>query len=158
MIERLLPRTIDNSYRGSKVALWILGFVAAVRTAMSVNSSLNGRTVLVTADGVPLATYPADASRTVVALFAIWAWAVLLFAFIAVLALVRYRGLTPLVLSLFVLEHAGRKVILQSLPIVRSATAPASWINATLLSLMLLGLMLSLWRRDAVAGSAAANA
>jgi hypothetical protein len=147
MIGRLLPRTIDGSYGGSKVALWLLGLVAALKLAMGLNSILNGRSVLSTADGIPLATYPADAAQTVVALFAIWAWSLLLFALLSVLVLVRYRSLTPFMFALLLVEHAGRKVILQFIPMVRSDNAPASWINAALLALMALGFVLSLWRR-----------
>lgn len=147
MIDRLLPRAIDNSYRGSKAALWVLGLVAAVKLAMAINSIANGRTVLAVADGVPLAAYPPDAAQTLVAFFAIWAWELLLLALLAVLTLVRYRAMTSLVLLLFVVEHLGRKLILQSIPIVRNHGAPASWINASLLAAMVLGLLLSLWHR-----------
>jgi hypothetical protein len=147
MIDRLLPRTLDNSYSGSKAALWLLGIIAALEMAMGLNCIVNGRSVLSSADGVPLGTYPADAAQTAVALFAIWAWGLLLFALLAVLALVRYRSMAPLLFALFLLEHAGRKLILQNIPMVRSDNAPASWINAALLSLMVLGFFLSLWRR-----------
>jgi MYXO-CTERM domain-containing protein len=82
-----------------------------------------------------------------VALFAIWAWSLLLFALLAVLVLVRYRSLTSLVFAVLLVEHAGRKLILQFIPIARSDNAPASWINAALLALMALGFLLSLWRR-----------
>ena len=148
MIDRLLPRTIDNAYSGSKAALWLLGILAAVKIAMALNCIVNGRSVLSSADGVPLATYPADAAQTAVALFALWAWGVLLFALLAVLTLVRYRAMTPFAFALLLTEHAGRKLILQFIPIVRSDNAPASWINAALLSLMALGFLLSLRRRE----------
>lgn len=147
MIGRLLPRTIDGSYGGSKAALWLLGIVAALKLAMGLNGILNGPFVLSTADGVPLATYPADAAQTVVALFAIWAWSLALFALLAVLTLVRYRSLTSFVFALLLVEHLGRKLILQFIPMVRSVSAPASWINAALLALMASGFLLSLWRR-----------
>ena len=144
MIERLLPPVVDNTYRGSKVALWLLGLLAAVKLAMGLNGIFNGRTILSTADGVPLATYPADAAQTAVALFAIWAWSLFLLALLAVLTLVRYRSMTSFMFALLLVEHTGRKLILQVNPIIRSGNAPASWINAALLSLMALGLLLSL--------------
>jgi hypothetical protein len=146
MLERLFPRVIDNSYRGSKVALWLLGVVAAIKMAMGLNSIFNGAFVLSTADGVPLATYPVDAARTLLAVFALWAWGLFLFALLAVLALVRYRSMTPLAFTLLLSEHLGRKLILQFLPMIRSVSGPASWINVVLLVLMVLGLLLSLRR------------
>ena len=158
MIRRLFPVTPDGPYRGAKTALWLLGIVAALKMAMGLNSIFNGRTVLSSADGVPLAAYPADAAQTVAALFAIWAWSLLLFALLAVLVLVRYRSLTSLVFAVLLLEHAGRKLILQFIPIVRSDNAPASWINAALLSVMALGFLLSLWRRSGSQGHGAPRA
>ncbi|HET7712400.1 MAG TPA: hypothetical protein VFL80_10765 [Thermoanaerobaculia bacterium] len=147
MIDRLFPRTIDNSYRGAKAALWLLGLVAAVKLVMGLNCIVNGRHILSSVDGIPLATYPADAAQTVVAMFAIWAWGLFLISSFAVLTLVRYRSMTSLSFALLLLEHAGRKLILQSIPIARSTTAPAAGINTALLALMAAGLLLSLWRK-----------
>lgn len=152
MLSRILPRTIDNRYTGSKAALWLLGAIAVVKLAMALNSIFNGRFVLSSADGVPLATYPADAAHTAVALLAIWAWGLFLFALLAVLTLVRYRSMTALMFVLLLAEHGGRRVILQFLPIIRTDNAPASWVNGALLSLMALGLVLSLWRRGGSQG------
>lgn len=146
MLERLLPRVIDNRYRGPKAALWLLGLLAAIRITMSLNSILNGAFVLTAADGVPLQTYPADASGTIVAIFALRSWGQLLLALLAVLTLVRYRSMTSAVFALLLCEYAGRKLILQFLPIIRSGTPPASAINTTLFALMIVGLLLSLWR------------
>lgn len=157
MLDRLFPREIDNAYRGPKVALWILGFLAASKITMGLNSVVNGVYVLTSADGVPLESYPAAAAQTIVAIFALWGWALFLFALLAVLVLVRYRSMTPLAYALLLAEHLGRKAILQFLPIVRSDTAPAWWVNAVLLALMVVGLVLSLWRRGAPGGATAAQ-
>jgi len=149
MLERLLPRVIDNSYRGPKTALWLLGLLAFVKLAMGLNSIFNGVFVLSSADGVPLATYPSAAAQTIVAIFALWALGQVVLALLAVLALVRYRRMTPLLFALLLAEHLGRKLILQFLPIIRSDAAPASAINAALLAAMVVGLLLSLWQRTA---------
>jgi hypothetical protein len=146
VLDRLFPRAIDNSYRGAKSALWLLGFLAAIRMAMGLNSIFNGASVLSGADGVPLASYPPAAVRTLLTVFAFWAWGLVLFSLIALLALVRYRAMTPLVFTLLLVEHLGRKVIIQVLPIARSGAAPASWINTTLLVVTVVGLLLSLRR------------
>ena len=147
MLSRLFPRVLDNTFRGSKAALWLLGLLAAVKLAMGVNSIFNGATVLTSADGIPLQTYPAAAAQTIVALFALRALEQILLALLAMLALVRYRAMTPFLFALFLTEHLGRKLILQFLPIARSAAAPASTINAVLLTMMVAGLLLSLWQR-----------
>ena len=72
MLEQLLPRTIDNTYRGQKAALWLLGLLLLMKTAMGLNSIINGYKVATSADGIPLDTYPPAAARTIVALFGIW--------------------------------------------------------------------------------------
>jgi hypothetical protein len=146
MLDRLLPPLIDNSYGGPKPALWLLGFLAAIKAVMSLNSIFNGYAVLTSADGVPLPSYPAEAAQTIVTVFALWAVGQLLFALLAILALVRYRSMTSLLFGLFLIEHLGRKVVLQFLPITRSGAAPASVINLVLLAVMAGGLLLSLRR------------
>jgi len=50
-------------------------------------------------------------------------------------------------------EHLGRKLILQFLPIVRVGAPPASAINLGLLTLILIGLALSLWPRKSSEGT-----
>jgi hypothetical protein len=147
MLDRLLPRVIDNSYRGPKAALWLLGVVAALKMAMSLNSIFNGPFVLSSADGIPLSNYPPDATQTILAIFALWAWGHLLLALLAFLALVRYRSLTPLIYTLLLTEHLGRKAILKFLPITRGAAPTASYVTTALLALMAGGLLLSLWQR-----------
>ena len=149
MFESLFPRTIDNSYRGPKAALWILGVVAAIKIAMSLNSIFNGFFVLTSADGVPLPAYPPDAAQSLIAIFAMWAWGHLLFALLALMAVVRYRSMTSLMFMLLLAEHLVRKLILFYLPIVRSGNATASYVNYALLALMVAGLLLSLRQRSA---------
>ena len=149
MFESLFPLTIDNSYRGPKAALWILGVVAAIKIAMSLNSIFNGFFVLTSADGVPLPAYPPDAAQALMAMFAMWAWGHLLFALLALMAVVRYRRMTSLMFMLLLAEHLGRKLILLYLPIVRSGNATASYVNYALLALMVAGLLLSLRQRPA---------
>ncbi|MFZ2490710.1 MAG: hypothetical protein WA208_04415 [Thermoanaerobaculia bacterium] len=147
ILRRFFPRVIDNSWRGPKAALWLLGLLAAIKMAMGANSIFNGWVVLASADGVPLRTYPGAAAQTIVAFFALWALGQILLALLATLALVRYRAMTPLLFALLLTEHLGRKLILQFLPIVRIGNAPASAINAALLAMMVAGLLLSVWQR-----------
>src|SRR5436190_12188601 len=69
--ERLFPRKIDNSYAGSKIALWVFAFVIIIRAIQSVMIILNGYSIAQSADGIPLGTYPAAAAQTIVAIFAL---------------------------------------------------------------------------------------
>jgi hypothetical protein len=148
MFDDLFPRTIDNTYRGHRIALVLFGILLFLKTAMSLGSIFNGRAALTGADGVPLDTYPAAAAQTIVALFAIYALLGLLFCVLGVLALVRYRRIVPSMLALFLVEHLTRKLILRFIPIVRVGSPPAFAINLVLLGVIVAGLALSLWRRS----------
>ena len=141
----ILPRTIDNTYRGSKIALWIFGVLLLLKTVMSVNSTFNGYTVLTTADGIPLDAYPPAAAGTIVAFFAIFALSQFVVCVLCAIALIRYRSAVPFMFALLLAEHLGRKLILQLLPVTRIGSPPASVIGYILLALMITGLALSLW-------------
>jgi len=147
MFSQLLPRTIDNAYRGHKLALWLLGLLVFMKVAMSLNSIFNGYSVASSADGIPLDTYPPAAARTIVSLFAIFGLAHFVICLLCVLVLVRYRSMIPFMFALLLLEHLGRRLILYVMPIVRTGTPPAFAVNLVLLGLTITGLALSLRSR-----------
>jgi hypothetical protein len=69
MFDRLLPKPIDNTYSGSKIALWLFGLVVFVHILQSVVVIVNGHSIAQSADGIPLETYPAAAAQTILAIF-----------------------------------------------------------------------------------------
>lgn len=144
MLDQLLPPRIDNTFRGYRPALWILGLLLVVRTLMSVNSIVNAAGVAASADGIPLASFPPAAAQTVIALFALSAFARLATTLLGALALVRYRAMVPLVFALFLFEHLGRMAVLGAMPIPRAGDPPASAIGFILLGLVVAGLVVSL--------------
>jgi hypothetical protein len=150
MIDRFLPPVIDNAYRGRRAALWIFGFLIFMKTAMSLNSIFNGDVVATSADGLPLDTYPPGATRTIVSLFAIWGLGHLMLCLLSLLALVRYRSMVPFMFALLLIEHLSRRLIFRLMPIPRTGSPPAPVINMILLTLMVAGLALSLWRRPTI--------
>ncbi len=147
ILDRLLPRRIDNAYQGSNIALWILGLLIAVRTMQSVMLLVNGRSIVQSADGVPLETYPAAAAQTILALFALSAVSRLVISLICVVVLVRYRRAVPLMFLLLLVTYAAGQLVGRVVPIVRVGQPPAAVMNLTLLGLTVIGLVLSLWKR-----------
>lgn len=145
----LLPREVDNDYRGHKAALWLLALLLLMKVSMSVNSIFNGRLVASSADGIPLDTFTAAGAQTVVSLFATLGLSQLMICLLGILVLVRYRALMPLLFSLLLLEYVGRRLISLYLPVPRTGTPPGFTINLILLALMLVGLVLSLRNRGA---------
>jgi hypothetical protein len=146
MLNHLLPRHADNTYRGHKVALWLFGLVVSLRVVMGFNSMLNARYVASSADGIPLDTFPPAAAQTAVSLFALLGLSNLVIALLGVLVLVRYRTLVPFMFVLLLLHHLARQLIFAMLPIPRTGAPPGSVISFVLLGLMVVGLALSLWR------------
>lgn len=147
MIEKLLPKSVDNAYGGYKLGLWLFALVVFVQTFQGFMVIFNGYTVAAGADGIPLDTYAPAAAQTVVAVFALLGLSRLVISLICIMALVRYRSAIPLMFALLVIEQLAKKLILHFIPIVRAGEAPGSAINITILALMIVGLALSLWRR-----------
>jgi len=148
MFNQLLPTRINNTYRGHKVALWLFALVVFMRVIMSLNSILNGRMVLSSADGIPVDTYAPVAAQTVVSLFALLGFSIFVICLLCILVLVRYRSMVPLMFALLLLHQLGTRVILLLLPIVRTGSPPGIYVNLILVALMIVGLGLSLWNRE----------
>ncbi len=130
MLERLLPRLVDDSYRGHPLALW--AFVPI--TLMTLWRSL---THMFRADGgaqsiatIPLDTYPEAAATAVVVIFSLWGLQQLLLGFVYGLVLLRYKALLPLMYLLLVLEYVGRLGLgVWKGPIETISTPPGARLN-----------------------------
>ncbi len=147
MFNQLLPQRIDNTYRGYKLALWLFALLLFMKITMSLNSIFNAYSVASSADGIPLDTYTSAAARTVVSLFALLGLSHFMICLLCILVLARYRSMIPFMFALLLLEYLSRKLILQFLPIIRTATPPGFYVNLVLLALMIVGLALSLRRQ-----------
>jgi hypothetical protein len=146
MRSQLLPRQVDNTYRGYRLGIWLFVLLVVIKVAMGLNSMFNGYSVASSADGIPLDTFTPDAAQTVVALFAIWGLSHVVFAILCLVVLGRYRSLIPLMFALLLVEQVSRRLILLFLPIARSGTPPGFFVNVVLLAVTVVGLGLSLRR------------
>src|SRR5438045_585720 len=142
MLNRLLPRRVDNIYRGSKIALVLFGIVVAVRITQSVAIIVNGHSIARSADGIQLETYSPAAAQTIVALFAISSLNRLLISLVCVVVLVRYRSAIPSMFALLALGYLVGEIILRFVPIVRVGTPPGPIVNLIMFGLMIAGLAL----------------
>ena len=147
MLKRILPRQIDNDFRGHWLALWLFGAVVLVKLGISMGTMFNGHEAASSADGIPLDTFTPAGAQTVISLFAIWGLAQFVICLLCILALVRYRAMIPLLFALLLLEYLGKRVILVFLPVAKTGTPPGSVINLVLLGVMIIGLALSLQAR-----------
>ena len=148
MFAKLLPQPIDNTYRGYKVALWLFGLVVGVTIIQGVFVIFNGYSTIMSADGIPLNTYPPAAAQTIVALWAQRGLSRLIISLPGVLVLVRYRSAIPLMFVLLMLNYLASQLIFQFVPVVRTGTPPGPIVNLIMFALMIIGLALSLRRRS----------
>jgi len=144
-LDRILPPSVDNTYRGQRLAPWLLVALVAVKVVMGVNSIVNGASVASSADGIPLDAFPSTAARTVVALFSLVGLSHLVIGLLGALVLIRYRALVPFIFAVILLDHAAGQLILQAMPIATTGTAPGGAINLGLFALEITGFALSLW-------------
>ena len=147
MLNQLLPPRLDNAYRGRRLALWLFGLVVLIKSIQSVMIIVNGYSIATSADGIPLETYPAAAAQTILALFAILSLNRLLISLVCVVVLVRYRSAIPSMFALLALGYLAGEIILRFIPIIRVGTPPGPIVNLVMFALMIVGLVLSLWRR-----------
>lgn len=148
MLNRLLPRHIDNTYHGHKVALWLFAVLVLMKSAISLSSIFDGRDVAISADGIPLDTFTPAGAQAVVSAFAAWGLAQLIICLLCILVLARYRATVPFMFALLLLEHLSRRLLFHVMPIVRTGTPPGFYVNLLLTALMVVGLALSLRGRD----------
>lgn len=149
MFDRLLPQPIDNRYSGSKIALWLLGLIVFVHIVQSILVLFNGYSTAQSADGIPLETYPAAAAQTILAIFMLASLRRLIISLVCAVVLLRYRSVVPLMFVLLGLNYLGGQLIFRFVPIVRIGTPPGVLMNLIMFGLTIVGLALSLWRRDA---------
>ena len=153
VLERLLPKRIDNHFRGYRAALWLLGIHVALKLVMSVNSIFNTRSVATGADGLRLDTLPLESAQLLLMLFALIAIGQLFLTLVALLALVRYRAMVPLVFAMLLLEQLCRRALVLDYAIARDGAPVGMYINIGLTAILSIGLVLSLtgsgYRREA---------
>jgi hypothetical protein len=142
MLKRLLPVTIDNTYRGHTLGLWLLALVVAVRLLQILSVMIDGPGILASADGIPLHTFGAQGAQTAVAAFIGMGISRLLISIICGIVLLRYRSVVTALFALLVLHDIARELVLQH---VRTGTPIGPVVNRVLLGVTLAGLALSVW-------------
>ena len=112
--------------------------VVTVRSLIHVFAADGGASSIATIDT------SVEGGANIIALFGQWGAIQLLLAFLLWVLLLRYRGLTPLVLVVFALEPVLRGLAGHLKPIETIGTAPGAALNWVVLPIMLVSLWLSL--------------
>jgi hypothetical protein len=153
MLTRLFPRVLDNHHRGHPAAIWLLVPVVLMKAVMGFNCAglnpfVDNREIMEGVDGIPLSTFPPQAADALVFTFSAWGLGLLLLSLVAVVALVRYRAMIPMIYLLLGAEQLGRQFLFGTNPIERLASGHVSAalvINLALSTILVVGFVLSLW-------------
>ena len=142
LVDRIVPRRLDNRYRGHGAALWILCLLLFFKGLISLGSLVDPARGY-SADGIPLGAYPPPAAQAVIGVGAFLdaegLVLVLLFAF----ALVRYRAMIPLIYLVLAIEFLAHKGVGMWRPIMRTAENSGSFVTLGMFALTLAGLALA---------------
>jgi hypothetical protein len=157
IMNRLFPPQIDNRYRGHTLALWLLYPITFLNVAIDMVSIFKDDGGAQSADGIPLDTYPPAAAQAVVGVAAYLGLADLLFALFAILALLRYRAMIPLIYLLMVIDYLAHKGIGLMKPIVRAGDTHGGLVTLALFAVSVLGLILSVAGKDTPADATVAG-
>ena len=144
MLKRLLPSPADFTYRGSRLALWLLGLILVLKLGVALGGIFNGRYAASVADGIPLDAYTPQAAQTVLALFGTLGVTQILLCALGALVLFRYRALVPVFVLLLLIEYLARKAVTLGMPIVRSGDSAGGAVNWAVLGVTLVAFILSL--------------
>lgn len=143
MLERILPRSIDNAYSGHTLAIWCMVLIAFIKTVMGLTSIFASRLAAQNAHKVPLGTFSPTAAQLLLSALARAGLSTLVVALFCVVVLIRYRAMIPVTYLLILVEHAGRAFLFLRESTITGISS-ALVVNFVLLFLTILGLLLSL--------------
>lgn len=141
-MNKILPKTIDNNYQGSKLALFVFYLITVIALVRSLIHMLSPDSEAQSIATIPLDSYASTAAATVIYLFSVWGLSQLLMGFFYVLASLKYKALLPLMYT----EYTGRFIIGHLKPIAITGTAPEGTMNLPMALLSLAMLALSLYQ------------
>jgi hypothetical protein len=145
MLNRIFPKTFDNVFRGHWLAIVLLAAIVLMKLVQGVNSVLFTHMVATTADGLAVDSFSPIAAQTVLSIFALVGFYLMLVPLQCIVVLIRYRSMIPfLYLMLLVMQLGGRLVLFLD-PAPRSSAFPMGVVvNLGILAATLIGFALSL--------------
>lgn len=108
MIDILIPKIVDNHYKGNKIALWVLGFYVF-------KSFLASSIHIFAADGgaqsiasITLDAFTQGGADSVITIFSLWGMEQFVIGIIVLVILWRYKSLIPFAWAIYSIEYLGR--------------------------------------------------
>lgn len=153
-MNRLFPRSLSSAYQGPWAAVWLLAPVLIVKTVIGFNfSGLNPLVdvgeILRTVDDVPLDTFSAEASSSVISSARAWGAALFVLCLFVWLVLLRYREALPVAILLLFVEQlirTGSAPVMKVVDAVSGGPPPhaGALINFGMTALLAIAFVLSL--------------
>jgi len=144
MLEKLLPKKIDNQYKGLAIAKLIFVAVAMISIGRSLAHIFLPDGGAQSVATIPLELYNGSASKVIVGMFAQWGLTQLMLGIMFVLVIWRYQSLIPLMWLVIFFEYVGRLLLGLYKPFETSGTAPGTIGNFIFPVLSIIMLILSL--------------
>ena len=148
-LNSFLPKKIDNTFVGNRVALWffyLLTVITLWRSQHHLFAPDGGAQSIAT---IPLNAYSSEAASTVIGIFALWGLSQLIIGFMYLAVCIRYKALIPMMYFLGVIEYGMRAFYVGGYkPIETANEAPGALINVPFMLLFSLMLVLSIWRKN----------
>ena len=138
MLEKVFPKTADNTYKGNKIALYFFYLITAntvVRSLIHTFAADGGAQSIAT---IPLDSFSTQASQTVILIFALWGLSQLIMGILYVIVAFRYKSFIPLMYVFILFEYVMRMVLGMMKPIVTTGTAPGGVGNYVMIALALI--------------------
>ena len=142
ILKYIFPKTADNNYRGSKIALYVFLLIVAItliRSSIHIFTPDGGARSIA---GFPLNTYSDAASSLVILIFSLWGASQLLMGFMYLVVLLRYRSLIPLMYVLIFIEYLSRLLLGVYKPVVSAHIVPGGIGDYIMIPLALIMLLL----------------
>lgn len=96
MIKRVFPKQFDNEFMGYKFSLWIFYALTALTLWRSQHHLFAPDGGAESIASIPLSTYSAAASNTIIGVFSLWGLSQLIIGVIYLVVCIRYRSMIPL--------------------------------------------------------------
>ncbi|MGI9532993.1 hypothetical protein [Lutimonas sp.] len=126
---KVLPKEINNNYRGRKIALYffyLFTIITIVRSLIHMFAPDGGAQSIAT---IPLDTFSIEGASVVILIFSLWGLSQLIMGIFYAIVSWRYKSLIPLMYLFIFVEYVLRLVLGILKPIETIGTAPGAIIN-----------------------------
>lgn len=140
----VLPKEINNTYQGRKIALYLFylfTIMTVVRSLIHVFTPDGGAQTIAT---IPLDSFSREGASAVILIFAFWGLSQLIMGIFYVIVCLRYKSLIPLMYLFIFFEYLMRLMLGVLKPIETTGTAPGAVINFIFPPLVIILFLLSM--------------